>query len=86
MGKYVIQTRTVDNKGDLTPPVFLEPFVHANLYSHRSIVSAVEHMRENPHVEMVAIRIDARAYTISVVTPVNEIGRKYLFDFEGNHV
>lgn len=42
----------------------LQPNVHAPLYGRKEVKAAVAHMRENPHVEGMAIRIETEQFNI----------------------
>ncbi len=76
--KCVIQTRVSTPDGTSTAPVFLEPFVHRALYDIPSVKRARQIMAENDEIEMVGVRVGARAYVINVVNNPNQ--HTHVFD------
>lgn len=82
MKKYVIQTCTIGADGKRTMPAFLEPYVHTALYEIPPIRRAVEFLRDVPQTEGIWIRIDTRAYAITVYEGDRPDYDKYAFKLE----
>jgi len=86
MRKCVIHTRVVQGNNTLTAPVLLEPFVHAALYKIPPIKAACKFLADNDFAEMVAIRIDNRCYTVTVITDNQPELVANAFDLDGGEL
>lgn len=76
----MIRQYQIITKTPATDPVALEPMVHAALYNVPEVRAAIEFARTNPNAEMVAMRIDARFYSV-VVSYADEL-KPLHFTFE----
>jgi hypothetical protein len=66
MKKYVIQTQTIDVGGTRTPSAFVQPGIHRPLYETPVMQKAIQFLRDTPEAEGVWVRIESRAFAITV--------------------
>lgn len=81
MRMYRVVTKTPDTEQQI-----LEPGIHAALYNIPEVRDCVAFIEQQPHVEMIGIRISARYYSI-VVIDADELqpGHFQLSDFDDKH-
>jgi hypothetical protein len=66
MKKYVIQTQTINSDGARSPSAFVEPGIHRPLYETPAMQAAIQFLRDVPEAEGVWVRIESRAFSITV--------------------
>ncbi|MHC4370208.1 MAG: hypothetical protein ACYSW8_21560 [Planctomycetota bacterium] len=82
MKKYVIQTQTIGIDGNRTPSAFVEPGIHRPLYQTEPMQKAIQFLRDVPEAEGVWVRVESRAFAITVYEGDRPLFDDYAFPLE----
>jgi hypothetical protein len=83
MKKYVIQTKTIDADGNGSPvPSFIQPGIHRPLYETPPMQAAIQFLRDVPEAEGVWVRIESRAFSITVYEGARPLLDDFAFPLE----
>lgn len=61
----------------------LQPRVHASIYNKPEVQAAVAHVRDNPHVEGMALRLDDEQFNVIAFNQDAEAPNAFMFEPPG---